>query len=836
MGSSIREKLYRATNKVFQRNVIIVAGILLILVLCGYVGLKNVANYEFSGNSIVCSDAAETAVMSDGSTLVSDGTQNVFCFSKDGKMKFKITMKSYDEITGITVDADDNIYAYISKENKGGTNVLRDEITRFNSKGEKIKVLSTIDYSTKSKASDVSVRTSPLRYQNGYLCYTVFKAKNAVLYKVNVNTGKRTKMGNVKSTAIFAYTDVEPNADGSYYYIKATGEIGYGKLGDGQKVLCSTSYNIKSGKGIRPFYVRNVGDNVYVMDYWAGLIYKVSDGKLVKTTFKNQSAVKLNQSGVYTNELNTCSGKLCGITDGTPWYIDNGTLSTLKDKASVSIAQVIVSKLGHFIRLIGLPFMIADIIFIILAFIWIVIRYGKHFFWKLIASFMLIFIVFMIASYLVFSNEQQAYLNEYLKDQKHQAILAVNTLNSDEVSKLNGSSDMAGKEYNKINAQLISDFSIYQKDSDTAAILFVADNTGKSNIMVASNRGFGGLLGGDDFYDQIINSTGNKESYGTLNDDLMISCAAVKNDAGKVVGHLIIYTAVDNISNQFLELWSIPIISISLILILLSLLISSTFVSKTMRRISMTIKGIIGGDYSIRIPNLPNDEIGEVGQCVNTLSQNIETLIAENTRQSREIQKSQEEVLISLASITEAKSGQTATHVRRVSQYVSVLATELGYDKENVRYISTASMLHDVGKLITPNEILEKPGKLTAEEFERMKTHTTDGERLLHNGSGVIMGYARIIAMQHHEKWDGSGYPRGLKGDEIDLTARITALADVFDALVSKRSYKDAMSTKSAYDIIVSERGHHFDPKVVDVFIDKFPEFCRIAAETPDEE
>ena len=131
---------------------------------------------------------------------------------------------------------------------------------------------------------------------------------------------------------------------------------------------------------------------------------------------------------------------------------------------------------------------------------------------------------------------------------------------------------------------------------------------------------------------------------------------------------------------------------------------------------------------------------------------------------------------------------------------------------------------------MVPVEILEKPAKLTAGEFEVIKLHPLDGEKLLHNGVGEIMNYARIIALEHHERWDGNGYPDGKAGEEISVEARITALADVFDALVSRRSYKEAYSVDFAYDTIVKERGRQFDPKAVDIFKEHFDEFCKIAS------
>lgn len=184
---------------------------------------------------------------------------------------------------------------------------------------------------------------------------------------------------------------------------------------------------------------------------------------------------------------------------------------------------------------------------------------------------------------------------------------------------------------------------------------------------------------------------------------------------------------------------------------------------------------------------------------------------------NHEIIDIQETVILSVAEIIEAKSPQTGQHVKRVSEYVKLLCAELGYPKDEIERIRIASMLHDIGKLSVPAEIIEKKGKYTPEEYEIMKTHVTEGEKILSKTPGYTMGLARIIALQHHERWDGSGY-LGLKGNQIDKISRIVAVADVFDALVSSRSYKKSWPPEKVYEYIVSESGTHFDPWVVDSF------------------
>ncbi len=189
--------------------------------------------------------------------------------------------------------------------------------------------------------------------------------------------------------------------------------------------------------------------------------------------------------------------------------------------------------------------------------------------------------------------------------------------------------------------------------------------------------------------------------------------------------------------------------------------------------------------------------------------------------------KSHEQMIMSLAEIIEAKSGQTGLHVKRVSEYSKVLAEGLDMSTIAVDEIRVAAMLHDIGKLLIPSEILEKPGKLTDEEFLEIKKHTKYGYDLLENTTGTVLHKAKNIAYEHHEKWDGNGYSH-IVGDEISLEARIVAVADVFDALVSTRSYKKPWSDEDAKQEIEKSSGTHFDPEIVKVFIEQYDKILEI--------
>lgn len=246
-----------------------------------------------------------------------------------------------------------------------------------------------------------------------------------------------------------------------------------------------------------------------------------------------------------------------------------------------------------------------------------------------------------------------------------------------------------------------------------------------------------------------------------------------------------------------------------------------------------------GNDYGIFSLNYQGEQINH--ECLYELIMTLNSALhsihnqKELLRVSRQLNELSEQTIQSLAEIVEAKSEFTGLHVKRVSEYTRILAEAMGYSAEKVNIIRIASMMHDIGKINIPSSILEKPGKLTPEEFEIIKGHVTDGGKMLQNASGEIMETAYKIALQHHEKWDGTGY-LGMAGEEIAMESRIVALADVFDALVSKRPYKKPFTAQRAFEIITQDSGTHFDPQVVNAFRSHFDRFMQVLASYQDQE
>lgn len=194
----------------------------------------------------------------------------------------------------------------------------------------------------------------------------------------------------------------------------------------------------------------------------------------------------------------------------------------------------------------------------------------------------------------------------------------------------------------------------------------------------------------------------------------------------------------------------------------------------------------------------------------------LEEKVRERTK---ELEQAQREILQLLGRAAEYRDDMTGQHTQRVGALSGLIAERLGLAKEEANMIQMAAPLHDIGKIGIPDDILLKPGRFEPHEFERMKTHTSIGSSILDGSSFKLLKLAQYITQSHHEKWDGSGYPQGLKGEEIPLAARIVALADFYDALTHERPYKKAWTKEEALAEIEAQRGRHFDPQLVDAFI-----------------
>ena len=202
--------------------------------------------------------------------------------------------------------------------------------------------------------------------------------------------------------------------------------------------------------------------------------------------------------------------------------------------------------------------------------------------------------------------------------------------------------------------------------------------------------------------------------------------------------------------------------------------------------------------------------------------------------QTKEINETRLEIIKRLGKAVEFKDKTTGFHVERVSKYAHCIARSYGMDEFQAEMILNATPMHDIGKIGVAENIIHKEGRLTEDEYQAMKMHCEIGNEILGERGSDIINMAKIIALQHHEKWDGTGYPKGLKGEEINIFARVVAVADVFDALTTRRSYKNAWTNEKAVELIDSEKNKHFDPEVVGAFLNILDDIYKIQSKYPD--
>jgi len=219
-------------------------------------------------------------------------------------------------------------------------------------------------------------------------------------------------------------------------------------------------------------------------------------------------------------------------------------------------------------------------------------------------------------------------------------------------------------------------------------------------------------------------------------------------------------------------------------------------------------------------------------QELQDLNLHLEERVADGIKEIKELNKeivdTQKEVVFTMGAIGEARSKETGNHVKRVAQYSYILAKNYGLSQRECDVLKEASPMHDIGKIAIPDSVLNKPGSFTPEERRVIETHADLGHEMLRHSSRELLQAASIVSYEHHEKYNGKGYPRGLKGEDIHIYGRITALADVFDALGSDRCYKKAWEDERIFKMFEEERGEHFDPKLLDCFFDNLDEILSV--------
>jgi len=250
------------------------------------------------------------------------------------------------------------------------------------------------------------------------------------------------------------------------------------------------------------------------------------------------------------------------------------------------------------------------------------------------------------------------------------------------------------------------------------------------------------------------------------------------------------------------------------------LIISAENESIRLKALSSGAKDFLHKPYKHLDVLLKSRNIIEVRLLYNQIKNHNASLDAQVNERIKEIRDTRLDVIQRLAIAAELRDAGTGKHIYRMSRYCQLLAMAIGFTKEQGELLLATSPLHDIGKIAIPDSILLKPSGLDLHEFEIIKTHTTLGAKMLSGSDSVFLKMGETIALNHHEKWDGHGYPRGIRGEDIPLVGRICAVADVFDALSSVRPYKQAWTFENAMIEITHLKGTHFEPKLVEAFKD----------------
>jgi len=276
---------------------------------------------------------------------------------------------------------------------------------------------------------------------------------------------------------------------------------------------------------------------------------------------------------------------------------------------------------------------------------------------------------------------------------------------------------------------------------------------------------------------------------------------------------------------------TINILYIGMLMIVIAIILAFTFgkiLKDDTKTIIQNINIVKNGEYSINKTIHRPDELGEISFAIKNMAHSIKDGINQIELLHDEITNTQKEIIYTMGEIAETRSKETGNHVKRVAEYSYILAIKYGLSKNEANILKLASPMHDIGKVGIPDNILNKPGKLTFEEFEIMKTHAQLGYEMLKHSKKPILQAAAIVSKEHHEKFNGTGYPQGLKGEQIHIFARITAIADVFDALGSNRVYKKAWEDEKIFKLFKEEKAKHFDPILIDLFFENIDEIFKV--------
>ncbi len=312
--------------------------------------------------------------------------------------------------------------------------------------------------------------------------------------------------------------------------------------------------------------------------------------------------------------------------------------------------------------------------------------------------------------------------------------------------------------------------------------------------------------------------------------------APVRHSTGQLLGSVIVGQRRDYVDHILADTRK-QVLGLAAVLAVVGALTAVLLMSRMLRPLDALRHGLerIGaGDLDIPINLHDRTELGLLAKTMDVMAAQLKTSRQESQAKELEIIRTQHDLIETLCVVVEGRSHETANHTVRVGQSSALLARLAGLDADQVELIRQAATMHDLGKIAIPDSVLNKPGKLTAEEYRLMQTHTSVGHRILDQSERPLLKAAAIVAHAHHERWDGKGYPRNLRGEAIHIYGRIVAICDVFDALTSDRVYRPAIPLPEAVAILREGRGSQFDPNLLDIFLGAIDRFDAMRIEFAD--
>ncbi|MCR5755325.1 MAG: HD domain-containing protein [Acetatifactor sp.] len=786
-------------------------------------------HYTWENVGLIVENPTSVARTSDDRFIMNDSDRKLIIMDDKGNLVRTIQCGQYCYFSDLITDSNGKFYTILSQMDENESTLLTQTVVEYDTTGKKISELYAIDYTLQTANQENCYRKVLLGYNGNSTLYVIqYGEKHTVVMEINLDTRQVQKIGDVESATTFLYSHLNYVGNNQYIYVKFTGEIGVGTFGGNQTILQEHAVSMDDLDEVRASFCFEQGGIYYVRDNWAKRLYYLNADDSLGLQPWNLTADgrTLREKATYLGMQN---GWLCGISDKQMWILEDDTVRLLPSYVRANYLYVFWGLLKNVLITIAFPMGIILLVIDFLLMLYQLMLHGRTLFWKIFLYSAFICIVSLCGVLGIYRRERTMYQQDIMRQSQSLLRIAKNNIDPAIFELAKKGDFFETSEYEETRQILVDSFGEYKNGSEEAIVLMVPLQGNNHASDIASNRGKSDLSHVQSYVVGLAISDISYEQQEDViyYDEHVIASTGFYDESGQLIGYCCLYEPFYQIRNRFMAMWTNAITYALILMLFAGTYLFSWMFTRRFNRLHVAINEIAEGDMQYRLREDYEDELGDISKAVNQMTMRIGTLMEENEQKNEEIRQSQQEVMISLASLTEAKSGETGNHIRRVGEYVRILAQDFGFENQELEYISTAAILHDVGKLMVPQDILAKPGKLTAEEFEIMKHHTIDGEVLLRNAPGKIMEYARHIALEHHEKWNGKGYA-GLRGEEISIEARITALADAFDAVVSQRCYKEAKTVEEAYEIIISERGEHFDPAVVDAFVRHFEEMKEI--------